>query len=351
MEPLRIGIAGAGGIAQRNAREAAASGAARVVGVFDVNHKAARAMASALKAPFFASYDELLAAPDVEAVLLSTPHHLHGPMTIRAAASGKHVLVEKPVANNLDEAAEMHRACAAAGVQLTVNYSFRYLPVVQRARQLIAAGALGDIVGMQVINHQYKDPGYWSGARSNSPDNWRASRAKCGGGFLIMNVCHVIDYLYFLTGLRAVRVYSEYATLGSPAEVEDIVSVSSKLSNDGIFSIAASSIMRGADQAEERIWGTNGSLILSAGKLSIYSTRPVEGLRPGKLHTIARFPELSWTAEWVRGFANAVRTNSRPPISYEDAWENLAFIQTAYASMEKGCALAVPRYQDRDAKT
>ena len=346
MDYLKIGIVGAGGIAQRNAREAATCGAASIAGVFDVNHRAARDMARVLKAPFYTSYEEMLGDRQIEAVLLSTPHHLHCPMTIQAAEHGKHVLVEKPVANNLDEARRMDRACREAGVQLTVNYSFRYLSKIQKAKQLIDAGVLGEIVGIQIVNHQFKDRGYWSGARSNSPDDWRASREKCGGGYLIMNVCHVIDYIYYLTSLKAVRVYSEYATLGSPAEVEDIISVSARMSNGATASISASSIMRGADQAEERIWGTNGTMILGADGLSVYSTRPSAGMRPGKLHSLRKFENTSWTAEWVRAFAEAVRSGNRPAVAYREGWENLAFIQTAYDSMEAQRPLDVPRYDD-----
>lgn len=335
MEPLRIGIVGAGAIAQRNATETAASGSAKIVGVFDLNHKVARDMAKALSSPFFPSYESLLASPDVEAVLLSVPHHLHKSMTVEAAMSGKHVLVEKPMANTLDEAKEMIVCCEKNGVQLTVNYSFRYLPKIQKAKQLIAEGALGDITGIQIISHQFKDRGYWSGARSNSPDDWRASKEKCGGGFLIMNVCHIIDYIYFITGLKGVRNYSEYATLGSPAEVEDIISVTSRLSNGGIASISASSIMRGADQAEERIWGTKGTIILDEHGLSVYSTRPVDNRRPGKMVRYTKFPAVSWTSEWVKGFAAAVREGNNPAISFREGWENLAFISAAYQSMEK----------------
>jgi predicted dehydrogenase len=344
MEPLRIAVVGAGGIAQRNAREAVASGAAEVVSVFDVNHRAARDMARSLRAGCAGSYAEVLTSKEVETVLLSTPHHLHRPMTIEAAAHGKHVMVEKPVANNLDDALQMYRACRDAGVQLTVNYSFRYLPKILKARQLIEAGSLGEIVGIQIINHQYKDRGYWSGARSNSPDDWRASREKCGGGFLIMNVCHVIDYVYFLTGLKAKHVYSEYATLGSRVEVEDIVNVSFRLTNGAVGTISASSIMRGADQAEERIWGTNGTMILGADGLAFYSTRPVDGRRPGKLHHIQKFDDVSWTAEWVKGFANAVRLGTRPAVSHQEAWDNLAFIQTAYESMNARRPIEVPEF-------
>jgi predicted dehydrogenase len=342
MEPLRIGIAGAGAIAQRNAREAASSGAARIVGVFDINHKVARDMAKALSAPFFPAYEDLLNNPDVEAVLLSVPHHLHRPMTIEAANHGKHVLVEKPMANSLAEADEMIAACRKNGVQLTVNYSFRYLAKIAKAKQLIDEGALGTITGIQIVTHQFKDPGYWTGARSNSPDNWRASREKCGGGFLIMNVCHVIDYIYHITGLKASRLYSEYATLGSAAEVEDIISVTARFDNGSVGTISASSIMRGADQSEERIWGTNGTLILDPEGLSFYSTRPVDGRRPGKMYRLTKFPGVSWTGEWVKRFAMAVREGRDPEISFREGWENLAFIRTAYDSLEKHAPLDVP---------
>src|SRR3954469_9921344 len=111
MNPLKIGIVGAGGIAQRNATETAKAGAAVVAGVFDVNHKVARDMAKALKAPFCPTYEALLETPGLEGVLLSVPHHLHKPMTVQAARQGKHILVEKPMANTMAEAEEMIHAC------------------------------------------------------------------------------------------------------------------------------------------------------------------------------------------------------------------------------------------------
>jgi predicted dehydrogenase len=335
---------GAGAIAQRNARDAASSGAAQVVAVFDVNYKASREMSKALGIPACGSYEELLQRRDVEAVLISTPHHLHCPMTIEAAAHGKHVLVEKPIATSVADAERMYVACRDAGVKLTVNYSFRYLGKIRKARQLISEGALGDVVGIQIINHQYKDAGYWSGARSNSPDNWRGSRDMCGGGYLIMNVCHAIDYVWYLTGLRAKRVSSEYATLGSSVEVEDIVSASFRMENGSVGSISACSIMRGSGQTEERIWGTNGSMIIRPEGISIYSTRPVDGRRPGKMYHLNNLPDGKWTANWVHAFAEAVRAGTEPEVTFRDAWDNLAFILTAYESMAKGQTLTLPAY-------
>ena len=159
MSSLRIAVVGAGGIAQRNATEAARCGAATIAGVFDVNLQAARNLAHALGTSIFGSYEQALESRDVDAVLLSTPHHLHKSQTLAAAEHGKHVLVEKPIATTLQDAEAMIAACRKAGVALTVNYSFRYLPKIQKARELVASGALGDVTGIQVIAHQFKDPG------------------------------------------------------------------------------------------------------------------------------------------------------------------------------------------------
>ena len=159
-----------------------------------------------------------------------------------------------------------------------------------------------------------------------------------------MNVCHTIDYLYYISGLQGTRVYSEYATLASPGDVEDILSVSGLWGEQAIGSISASSIMRGADQAEERIWGTKGTLIIGADGLSMYSTRPVDGKKPGRMHNYTKFPNVSWTGEWVKGFVAAVQAGREPEISSQAGWENLAFIETAYRSLRERMPITVPRY-------
>ena len=344
MNLMRVAIIGAGAIAQRNATEAAASGACAITGVFDVNVKVARDMAKRLGAAVFESYEQALASKDVDAVLLSTPHHVHKSMTLEAAAARKHVMVEKPMATTMADADEMIAACRRAGVALTVNYSFRYLPRIQKARQLVETGALGEITGVQVVAHQFKDPGYWVGARSNSPDDWRSSREKCGGGYLIMNVCHTIDYLYYITGLKGTRVYCEYENASSPGDVEDVLSLTCRWGERAVGSISASSILRGGDFGDERIFGTKGSIILNGDGLSMYSTRPIDGKKPGQLHTYRDFPSVSWTGEWCRRFVAAVREGRDPEISFREGWENLAFITAAYRSQEVGRPVEIPAW-------
>jgi predicted dehydrogenase len=104
--------------------------------------------------------------------------------------------------------------------------------------------------------------------------------------------------------------------------------------------------MRGTEQVEERIWGTKGTMIMNENGILFYSTRSIDGRRPGKLHQIKKLKSTSWTADWIRNFAIAVREGREPDISCREAWENLAFITSAYESLEAQKPVAVPQYND-----
>jgi len=267
-------------------------------------------------------------------------------MAMEAAARGKHVLLEKPIADSLEEADEIVAACTRHGVTLTVSFAFRYLPRIQTLKRLVEQGAVGTVIGIQASAYSYREPGYWGGARSVSPDSWRTSKEKAGAGFLFMDLCHVIDYLYFVTGTRAARVYCEHGTLGSPTEVEDSVSISCRFTNDAIGTIAGSCVRRGDDQAEDRIWGSQGTLVMTDDKISVHSTRVVDGRAPGKTFTISHFPRISWTGAWVTEVAAAIRAGREPAITGRDGWDNLAFITSALRSMEERRSIVVPQFGD-----
>ena len=181
------------------------------------------------------------------------------------------------------------------------------------------------------------------GARSNSPDDWRSSREKCGGGFLIMIVCHAIDYMYYITGLKGTpRLLRVHRPPPRPATSRTRSASPAGGANARVGSVAGSSIMRGREWREERILGTKGTMVLNGQGLTMYSTRPIDGKTPGRVHHYHKFPDVSWTAEWVRAFVTAIREGREPEISAREGWENLAFITAAYRSMEEGRAIDVP---------
>jgi predicted dehydrogenase len=151
-----------------------------VVAVASRDEASAREMADELGIPkAYGSYDALLADPDVEAIYNPLPNHLHVPMTLAAAAAGKHVLCEKPIAITADEARQLEQA--ASRVLLAEAFMVRHHPQWHRAREIIQAGDIGDLRSIQVIFSYFNvDPG-----------NIR-NKADIGGGGLLDIGCYAV---------------------------------------------------------------------------------------------------------------------------------------------------------------
>ena len=141
--PVRWGVVGCADIAVRKVVPALrASTHGEVLAIASRDERRAATTAGGLGIPrAYGSYDALLADPDVEAVYIPLPNHLHREWTIRAAAAGKHVLCEKPLALTAAEAEEMVDACAAAGVLLMEAFMYRLHPMWRRVRDLVDGGA------------------------------------------------------------------------------------------------------------------------------------------------------------------------------------------------------------------
>jgi predicted dehydrogenase len=149
----------------------------------------------------------LLADPEVTAVYVCIPHHLHREHVLLAARAGKHVLCEKPLAPTSEECRDMVNACQAAGVLFGVAFYRRFYPTVEKMRGLIAGGALGRLTSAQVVNHSYYIPRC---DRLDDRSRWRTDLTTAGGGALNEVGSHRIDLLCYLLGdAREVSVQVE----------------------------------------------------------------------------------------------------------------------------------------------
>jgi predicted dehydrogenase len=154
-----------------------------VVAIASRDASRAAAAAVALGIPrAHGSYEALLADADVEAVYVPLPNHLHAEWTMRAAAAGKHVLCEKPLAMSAAEAGEMIAACERAGVMLMEAFMYRLHPMWQRARELVDSGAVGELLAIQAF-FSY---------RNVDPTNIR-NIASYGGGAVMDIGCYPIN--------------------------------------------------------------------------------------------------------------------------------------------------------------
>jgi 1,5-anhydro-D-fructose reductase (1,5-anhydro-D-mannitol-forming) len=175
----------------------------------------------------YTSLETLLADSRVDVVCIASPNFLHAPYTTLAAHAGKHVLVEKPMAVNVDEAVEMVQTCQAHGVKLGVGFHLRHHPGHQEARRLIGEGVLGTITlvqaqwGLGLRGQVEISPERLMDMRSGHRSTWWGTPERIGKAFaMLANGVHCIDLLHFLLGQHVVEVaaLTDGQTQESPLE-------------------------------------------------------------------------------------------------------------------------------------
>jgi predicted dehydrogenase len=213
MERLRIGIVGAGLIGRRHIATVLASSDAELCGVADTLPRDDPAVA-ALPCAYFASHHELIAAARPHAVVIATPNRLHVPMGIDCARAGVAMIVEKPIADTIDDACALLREAKRAGVAVLVGHHRRYHAQAAEARRIVAGGQLGPLVAASVLWATRKPDGYFDAT-------WRKT---AGGGPILINLIHEIDMLRFLGG-ELVGVSGLVSSAQRGFEVEDSAAV------------------------------------------------------------------------------------------------------------------------------
>jgi predicted dehydrogenase len=194
-------------------RRAGALHGARLVAVHDLDRERAEAVASSqARCEVVARAEDALARPDVDVVLVCTPHHALAPVALAAIEAGKHVLVEKPAARTRAELEPLLRAAEGRKVTVRVGYNHRFHPGVQQARALLREGAVGELMMIRAR--------YGHGGRLGYEREWRADPAQSGGGELMDQGVHLIDLARWFGGPMRVRA-AHLPALFWDAPVED----------------------------------------------------------------------------------------------------------------------------------
>jgi predicted dehydrogenase len=286
-------VAGIGDIATKRVLPAIlAESGSRLAGVVTSDP----AKAAPYGVPAWPDLDAALARCEATAVYVATPVFLHARQTIAALRSGRHVLCEKPMALNYAEAESMCQAAEQSHRTLGVAYYRRMYRKVERARQLIAAGAVGRPVFAEATSHAWFYPA--DGRRA-----WLVDPALAGGGPLYDIASHRIDLMNYFFG-RPVRLSGQLSTLLHPIDVEDNATVMIEYEGGvrGVVDVRwHSRILRD----EFRIRGTDGEIDLT----------PLNGdllVHPGGQEQIPEHGNLHYPC--IEDFAAAV-LNGKPPRS------------------------------------
>jgi 1,5-anhydro-D-fructose reductase (1,5-anhydro-D-mannitol-forming) len=279
------------------------------------------------------SLEALLEDPELDVVYVSTTNDLHATQVIAAAAAGKHILCEKPLAIDLDDAGKMLEACAAAGVVLATNHHLRGAPTILAMRRLIEDGSIGELVAARV---------FFSSSLPVEFRTWRLDRPEAGAGVILDLTVHSADTIRFLLQDDVVEVTALTASgeLGKGL-VEDSVMGVMRMSRGPLVCFHDSFTVGHAGNGVE-VHGTTGSLIahdvLMPEPVGEVSLRRGEEISQVQIHR--RWPLYEHA---VNKFMSAVRGEGDVLTSGEDGFASLATALAVRESAERRCAVRVLR--------
>jgi predicted dehydrogenase len=338
MSDLRIALIGGGMIAPAHIRGAAAVDGVRLYAIADPS-PAAKVVAEKAGVPWFADHRALLDRERPDAAIVATPNVLHVPVALDCVASGIPVLVEKPIADNVEDARRLSEAARTAGVPLLVGHQRRHNPIIRRARQLIHDGVLGRLVSATVMAMFLKPDRYFDTAWRRQP----------GGGPVLLNLIHEIDMLRFLYGEIA-SIQSVTSNTVRGFEVEDTAAIVLRFANGALGTITLSDtaaspwswdlaagenpVFFKPDVETHFFCGTEGSVTLP--KLNLWRYPGARGWHePIAAKPIGIEPADPYT-EQLRHFAAVIRGTEEPVISGFDATRTVAATQAVLTAARSG---------------
>ena len=276
-----------------------------------------------------ASYEALLADPEVDAVYIPLPNHLHAEWSIAAARAGKHVLCEKPLALTADDAQRMIDVASAEGVTLMEAFMYRLHPSWQAVAEIVTSGEIGRLVSVQS----------WFSYFNDDATNIRNIR-EVGGGALFDIGCYSVNLSRLLFGAEPRHVSA--ALVRDPVMGVDVLTSAILTFDDGIASFTCST--RAEDDQRVHIYGTTGRISIGI-PFNIPPDRPTEiyvsagGDPPVAPDTRVLTFEVAdpYTVEAER-FAAAVLDGQPAPVPPEDAVANLRVIERIFEAAEAASA-------------
>lgn len=225
---LKLAVIGAGTIGRTHIERALSDPAIQLVGVCDPS-PAARSWVQERKVDGFDDHLTMLRRTQPDGVVVATPNDAHANVVLDVLEQGAAVLVEKPIADTVDNARRIHRAAIDSGLPVLVGHQRRYNPIMRQARDIVASGLLGRPVCVTALSTWYKDDDYFKA-------EWRT---RPGGGPVLINLIHDLDLLRFLYGdIESLHALSSNAVRGHP--VEDTAVLTLRFANGALGTVTVS---------------------------------------------------------------------------------------------------------------
>jgi predicted dehydrogenase len=341
LAPIRVGLVGCGAISTQHLEAIAAIEDLRLVGVISASADRARTVGDRWGVPWSTRLEDLLGRDDLDAVTIASPSGLHPVQALAALRTGRHVVVEKPIALRVEDADAIVREARERRLTVTTISQRRFEPVVRQLHSAVAAGALGRLSLVIAEGLYHRPQSYYDSAA------WRGTR-ELDGGVLMNQAIHVIDLLRWIGG-PVTSVAAHLATLGHVMEAEDTASVSLRFANGTLGEIVATTCANPELPTELRVYG-------DCGHVRLVGEAPAEWDVPGipapavDADAMA-VPGLGATQTWgtnavgylrqYADFAAAVRSGQPPAVTAADGRNAVEIIAAAYEANRAGRAVVL----------
>ena len=331
---MRVGIIGTGAISWKHAQAYRNIGY-EVTACTDIHEPSGRKFADANGGEFVRTYEELCRHPKVDYVDVCTfPDFRLQPIEICAEAK-KHVQVQKPIATNLNTAADMIAIARKAGIVLGVVSQHRFDDSIRFLKKAIADGRLGKILQADAYVKWFRSAEYYSRPVKGS---WAAE----GGGALINQAVHQVDVLLWLLGnVKELFAYWQLAARHS-IESEDVIAALLRYENGATGVIQASTAFWPGYSERLEIHGTKGTAVITGDKLTAWDVKNDSGDPPPLASDVASGASdpmaisLEPFERQFLDFGEACKTGRTPLVSGEDGFRALQVVVSAYESCRTG---------------
>jgi myo-inositol 2-dehydrogenase / D-chiro-inositol 1-dehydrogenase len=311
---------------------------AALSGIWDDDPERGRQAAGQYGVPFYPELGQLL--QECDGVGITSETSRHADLVEEAARAGVHILLEKPMAIDLEQCARIYQAVKRAGVIFMQNFPKRYDPVNHELVRMVRGGELGKLHLVRIRHGNY----HLLELGEKASQMWYGKPELSGGGALIDEGVHAADLLVWLLG-EPDRVFAMTSnqTLGLP--LEDTALAVFSYPSGVLAEIATSNTLVAAEESVE-VYGTGGSAIISGVDLASRDLSRAPFLkyyrRGGSRESwqaspvVPRFQQGEFHHQGPRHFVECLAGEAEPVVSLEDGWKSLAMVEAAYRAAQTG---------------
>jgi len=355
---FKISIAGCGKVAHLHAKAIQNIRNAKLAGVWSRTPESAREFASQYKTRPYGDINRMVIENETDLVIVCTPHPFHRQPATEAAGAGANVLVEKPLAADLQDCDAIINACKVRYGKLGVVSQRRWYPPVRRVKEAIDSGKIGKPVLATVTMLGWRDKAYYDS------DAWRGTWKEEGGGVLVNQAPHQLDILLWLMG-DVDEVYGIWRNLNHPyIEVDDTAVAIVKFKSGAIGNILVSNSQKPGIHGKVHVHGENGASVgvqtdggamFIAGMTGV-AEPPVNDLWtiPGEEKMLKKWiqedtetfnscdPTVFYMQCQIEDFIDAIRNNREPYVSGEAGRKTVELFSAIYRSTRDNAPVRFP---------